>query len=211
LDAEKRKRDSVATRASILEAARDVFASDGYDRASIRKIASRAGCTHGTLYLYFRDKDDLLYELIEDQFRHLQSILRAIPRTLEPVTRLREAMLMILRFGLDMPDHYHVMMAMRPPHLAASSQRFGPMADEITGVLFDLVVRATSGRQPPLENPRVEAAALLAIVHGVVELSRSRVMDVPTAEAAAIRAVDLLIAGLRVEVESRPRPPLNPS
>lgn len=199
MEAGTRKRDSVATRAAILDAAREVFLSDGYANASIRKIARAAGCTHGTLYIHFRDKDDLLTQLIEDQFHRLLDRLRTIPRTLEPMVRLHDSMMAILSFGLEFPDHYHLMMAMRPPHLAASVHRFGPMADELTGVLYDLVSRAAGRAGMSIENPRVEAAALLSIIHGVVELRRSSLMDAVTAEAAATRAIDLLLAGLRSE------------
>src|SRR4051794_12365941 len=52
-DESPRTRNSERTRAAILEAAAEVFEAVGYEGSSIRKVAERAGCTHGTLYLYF--------------------------------------------------------------------------------------------------------------------------------------------------------------
>jgi AcrR family transcriptional regulator len=193
-DAAPKRRDSEATREAIFEAAREVFIASGYNGASIRKVAKQAGYTHGTIYLYFRDKDDLLYQLSEEHFRQLLTRLRALPRTLEPVTRLREALRTILHFGLEYPDHYHLMVSMRPPHLASSAQRFGPMAEEVSGLLFDVVTRAAERGGFRLDNPRIEANGLLALVHGLIEFHRSEVLE---------RAIDLMLAGMAKE---RPGP-----
>ncbi|HUG15856.1 MAG TPA: TetR/AcrR family transcriptional regulator [Thermomicrobiales bacterium] len=196
-----RKRDRVATRAAILEAARDLFVSDGFERASIRRIAERAGCAHGTLYLYFRDKDDLLQQLIEEQFVLLQGRLRALPRTLGTWERLRETAVTILRFGLEMPDHFHLIMSTRPSHAPDDDRRLSTMADEMSAFLIDGVVRAAGRRQLRSGSPQMEAHALLALIHGVVELGRSQVMDASTAEAVATRGIDLVLAGMRVAPE----------
>lgn len=46
----------------ILKSAGAVFAEYGYHKATISQIASRAGVADGTLYLYFKNKEDLLYQ-----------------------------------------------------------------------------------------------------------------------------------------------------
>jgi AcrR family transcriptional regulator len=43
----------------LLCSARNVFARDGYYRASLNEIASNAGVTTGSIYSHFRDKEDL--------------------------------------------------------------------------------------------------------------------------------------------------------
>ncbi len=49
---------------NILDSAGAVFAKYGFYRATISQIASRAGVADGTLYLYFKNKDDILYQYI---------------------------------------------------------------------------------------------------------------------------------------------------
>ncbi|KFF98931.1 TetR family transcriptional regulator [Streptomyces scabiei] len=56
-----------ARRAEIVRAARDSFAENGYTRASLRDIAERAGITHAGLLHHFRDKDDLLAEVLAER------------------------------------------------------------------------------------------------------------------------------------------------
>ncbi|MGD9823462.1 TetR/AcrR family transcriptional regulator, partial [Desulfobacter sp.] len=48
----------------ILNSAGAVFAEHGFYKATISQIAARAGVADGTLYLYFKNKDDILYQYL---------------------------------------------------------------------------------------------------------------------------------------------------
>lgn len=52
-------------RLAILDAARRVVAEHGYTRATVEDIAHAAGVAKGTVYLYFKDKPDILFGLVE--------------------------------------------------------------------------------------------------------------------------------------------------
>ena len=63
-------------RATILAAARTVFLRDGYPGAKLTDVAAEAGCSVGTLYTYFRDRDDLLAAVLcgaEEEMRHARA------------------------------------------------------------------------------------------------------------------------------------------
>jgi AcrR family transcriptional regulator len=104
-EASRRQARGDDTRQAILDAARDVFVSDGYEGASIRKVAQAAGYAHGTIYLHFRDKDDLLSQLSEEQFRVLLERLRALPRSLDARARVAAALRQVVVYGLEFPNH----------------------------------------------------------------------------------------------------------
>ena len=57
--------DTATTRERLIEAAADVVAEEGYDRAGVQEIARRAGLTNGAIYANFRDKSELLAEAVE--------------------------------------------------------------------------------------------------------------------------------------------------
>lgn len=59
--------DGLATRTALLDAARDLFARDGYDGASIRAITARAGVNLGAITYHFGSKERL-YEAVLDSF-----------------------------------------------------------------------------------------------------------------------------------------------
>ena len=56
---ERQERDRETVRRSILEAARDLFVSEGYQNVSLRKIADRIEYSPAAIYGYFPSKDDL--------------------------------------------------------------------------------------------------------------------------------------------------------
>ena len=55
-----------ATRRKLLDAARDLAASEGYDGVTVRKVAKRAGVSAPTAYQYFTSKDHLLVDVLVD-------------------------------------------------------------------------------------------------------------------------------------------------
>ncbi len=59
-----RKRDSAATKASLLDAAEALFAERGFDRTTVRDIAREAGVNQALLFRYFGSKDALFEEVI---------------------------------------------------------------------------------------------------------------------------------------------------
>ena len=63
-------------RERILDAAIKVFAAEGFYNAKVSQIAHEAGVADGTIYLYFKSKDDLLISLFEDRMEHVNANLR---------------------------------------------------------------------------------------------------------------------------------------
>jgi len=61
-----RERNKVERRRRVLEAARAVFLEHGYENATTREIATRAGVAVGTVFVYARDKRDLLMTIVND-------------------------------------------------------------------------------------------------------------------------------------------------
>ena len=77
-------------RARILDAAVQVFAEKGFYNSKVSEIAHVAGVADGTIYLYFKSKDDLLISLFEDRMAEVNATVRAaLASTDEPVGRLR--------------------------------------------------------------------------------------------------------------------------
>ncbi|MFD9424337.1 MULTISPECIES: TetR/AcrR family transcriptional regulator [unclassified Streptomyces] len=60
------RRDAAATRERLLDAARDLFAERGYQRATVRAIAERAGVNQALLFRYFGSKQALLTEVVAE-------------------------------------------------------------------------------------------------------------------------------------------------
>ena len=92
----------------ILDAALDVFARKGFHEAKISEIARTAGVADGTIYLYFKNKDDLLISLFESKLESINSGLR---HEMAGVSGPRDKLSQIIR--------YHLKLAQQNPTLAA--------------------------------------------------------------------------------------------
>src|SRR5229473_249895 len=68
---ERQVRDREAVRRAILDAARDLFVTEGYQNVSIRKVAERIEYSPAAIYSYFPSKDDIFFALAEEGFRLL--------------------------------------------------------------------------------------------------------------------------------------------
>src|SRR5262245_31258953 len=77
-------------RDAILRAAIDVFADRGYFNAQVADVARAAGVAAGTVYLYFRSKDDLLISIFERGMKEALGDIRALAGEVsDPSERLR--------------------------------------------------------------------------------------------------------------------------
>src|SRR5438105_15856796 len=91
---ERQERDREAVHRAILDAARDLFVTEGYRNVSIRKIAEKIEYSPAALYGYFPSKDDFFYALTEEGFRPLHAsddpaTLHAELANLEPLDRIK--------------------------------------------------------------------------------------------------------------------------
>jgi len=106
---EKRAKYKEEFRREILDAARELFIEEGYEKFSMRRLAEKIEYSPTTIYHYFKSKDDLLFDICEDFFGHFFAQLnhmRSISH--DPIETLRQAFLYLINFGLQNPDHYKV-------------------------------------------------------------------------------------------------------
>ena len=95
-----------ASRARIVAAARDLFAAEGYDGVSMRKVAAQAGCLPSTLYTLFPGKRQLLHCLWEEIFADLIAALEHRYAASRPADRLTALCLENIDFWLARPADY---------------------------------------------------------------------------------------------------------
>jgi len=153
--------------ADILAAAREIFVHDGYEGFTIRKLAERVGCSPGNIYLYFKDKDAIFDELVDQSFAIL---LAALPQPDEtghqdPVVLLKRGLRAYVKFGIEHPDHYRFSFLMQP----AIQPRPHRQRAAYESLLRKVQLCAEHGR---LKTDDVDCAAqaLWAAAHGITSL-----------------------------------------
>jgi AcrR family transcriptional regulator len=158
-------------RRKILASARELFSSDGYGNFSMRKLARRIGYSPTTIYLYFRDKDDLLFCLSEELFSELGKALQQLTEEgAGPLEILRGALLMYVEFCLANPEHYRVAF-FTSPVIYGSPQEYlerDTMSRRAYFQYRDLVTECCAvGALRPMD-PDLLAQVLWSGMHGVV-------------------------------------------
>ena len=105
----RRAREKEHLRQLILDTAREMFAEEGYTSVSMRKIADQIQYSPTTIYLYFRDKNDLLRQICDETFAKLGKKLESIGKKhTSNIEALREGLRTYIEFGLKHPKHYEV-------------------------------------------------------------------------------------------------------
>src|SRR5688572_24628935 len=105
----KRRGEGHTRREEILGAAKALFLEEGYGQTTIRKIAERVGVSAPALYLYFKDKDEIMLALCDQTFGHLIDMFQSIECVdCSPHDRLRQMGEAYIRFGLEHVGEYRL-------------------------------------------------------------------------------------------------------
>lgn len=160
-----RKREQ--QRQEILAAARELFLREGYASFSMRKLAKAVGCVPGTLYLYFRDKTELLAILVEDSFECLMTEIEPLRREADPLKVLKGIMRAYVDFGLANPNHYQFAFMLRR---TKSLEEARPRPHRSYAMLRQTVTDCIDQRQFRQVDPEVATQGVWTSIHGVTSL-----------------------------------------
>ena len=202
-DASRQRRDQEKqdVRQAILDAAAALFREHGYERFSLRQVAERIGYSPTTIYLYFTDKDDLLFTVADVGFtRFGEQLVAAAGSTADPAERLAAMGRAYIDFGLQNPAYYQLMFMQRGDFLMA--QRAGecePRIDSFS-VLQQAVRDAINAGAMRSGDAAPYADALWALVHGIVAMATTMpFFPAERAHAAATAGFALMLDAMQPE------------
>jgi AcrR family transcriptional regulator len=154
------------TVAWLLDAAVAEFGAYGYHGASMARIAKRAGTAHGTVYLHFADKDDLLHAALTDVLADLDPALLAVPALRPGDGGLRELCDWLAGVCSRFQTHGAVLQAVNEAMSAGDHTKAG--ADGLHSLSRSLAalgdrIRATGASEI---DPQIAALAIYAVIEG---------------------------------------------
>jgi len=155
------------TRERILEVARDLFATKGYRAVSMRSIGQELGYSHGSLYYHFKDKAELFYAIVVEDFttldQRLSDILKQPPS--EGFSTLEKVMLEFIRFGLESRHHYEIMFLISDPELQRYSR---PEQTQLFSHFSSVVSEAANHELPSFASYAKLPLSLFFSLHGFI-------------------------------------------
>ncbi len=109
--AERKEREKEQRRQAIIAAAEQVFFSKGFDASTMDDVAVQAELSKGTLYLYFKSKVELHWEITKKGMSRLsERILDAISSDLAGIDNLRKMGEVFYRFAIEEPMYFNALM-----------------------------------------------------------------------------------------------------
>jgi AcrR family transcriptional regulator len=204
----KPRGQGASRRGEILDAAKRLFLTDGFERATIRKIAAAVGVSSAALYLYFPDKDTILRAIAESTFETLLARLEASQRRADTdLERFRAGLEAYVAFGLAHPDEYRLtflakMMASSGPGRPAAACENVPAADRSFHILLGGIERLMQAGVFRAADPVLTAEAVWASLHGVTALLLDQCEHLESPPDALVETViDMAVRGLSTQYE----------
>jgi AcrR family transcriptional regulator len=190
--------DKENLRQEIMDAAREMFVAEGYANVSMRKIADKIGYSATTIYLYFKDKNDLLHQICEQTFARLAQNIKAIYMLSDnPLEKLRSGLREYIYFGLKHPSQYEIVFITPLPTNVESSfeESNGKIAFDTMRIVITECVSANLLKH---NNVELISQTLWAGIHGVTSLLIQHT-GFPFVEREILidSVIDTLISGIK--------------
>ena len=194
-----KKKASADKRDRILKAAIRVFAKNGFYATRVSEIAKAAGVADGTIYLYFKNKDDVLITIFEDGIQQLLAILREVATSEQPfderITRIIELQLGLLEEQRDLAEVITVNLRQSSSLL---KQYAAPLFMEYIDVIAGLVREGQKeGAFRKDINARVVARSLFGALDAILLTWALGEADPASLRKAAAHCANLFLEGLR--------------
>jgi len=198
---ERRARQKKFLRQEILDAASELFVRDGYENVSMRRIADKIEYSPTTIYIYFKDKAELLEQVCNETFgRLVQRLSKIMEQPADPVERLKKGLITYIEFGLENPHQYRATFMMPIPEgldekklhqeNAPGMKAFSFLIQGVTDCIKD-------GKMPAM-NVELASQVLWAGIHGITSLVITHHTFPWAAREKLIHStVDTLVAGLK--------------
>lgn len=198
---DRKQREKEALRNKIIQAASELISSEGHEHISIRKIARAVEYSPRTIYLYFRDKEHLLQEVVEAGFERTLSLRRheSYPDALPPVQLLRIRLAGHIHNALAHPNFYRAVVTL----IFEKEYTPGPAQQKIITQTKDDIARCLGPERQTSEEVENTTRLVFATVRGftlsllkinntLTEEKRQRIID---------HFLDFMIHGLQIQEE----------
>jgi AcrR family transcriptional regulator len=195
----RKERQKEELKAKILQTAKALFMERGYEETSIRNIAERIEYSPTTIYLYFKDKDDIFYALHREGFVLLNQYFRALGHVEDPFERLKAISKAYVTFALENGEFYDLMFIIRSPMNALEKEKKDELdweeGDRAFGFLVNTIEECIAKGYFKDMNAEVLAFTTWSMVHGICSLeirNRCSVVSELNQPNLAMRACDMI-------------------
>jgi AcrR family transcriptional regulator len=205
---ERQDRERLAVRQAILDAARDLFVTEGYRNVSIRKIAERIEYSPAAIYSYFPSKDDIFFALAEEGFHRLDAKVRSVPQHEDPLAEVRAGWWAYYEFSKEQREFFELMFVDRSVPQITEQWTGLAFVHQMVAFAAQRIQRCIeTGIFPAGTNAEVAMHVLWGALTGPAVIgSGCRLAPGEDPDALARDVLELMIAGLKAGSATTFRP-----
>jgi AcrR family transcriptional regulator len=192
--AERKEKQKLEIKKAILDASMKLFVEQGYENVSIRKIADLIEYSPTTVYLYFKDKNEILFNLHEMGFQKMAEYTADLWSIKNPLVRLHKMGEYYIKFGLENPAFYDLMFILQAPMDALQGMDANcewKSGDQALGRLMETLKECMDKNLIIKGDVEAIAMAIWSMVHGMVSLAiRNRFDKMLTGDQQAVQVMN---------------------
>jgi len=192
----RKERQKEELKGKILQAARELFMQKGFEEVSIRNIAEKIEYSPTTIYLHFKDKDEIFLELHREGFALLNQYFRPLAHVADPYERLKAMNKAYIAFSLENGEFYDLMFIINAPMDSIKKEEaHWEEGDRAFEFLSNTVQECIDKGYFPGMQARIVAFTVWSMVHGIASLevrNRCPVVEGLNEEDLAHKASDLV-------------------
>jgi AcrR family transcriptional regulator len=200
---ERKEREREEMRRLVLDAALRLFLENGFDKVSIRNIADAIEYSPATIYLYFKDKNELLYALHQQGFMKMVDDFQPILLLDKPFDKLMAMGRAYIRFAVDNPELFDLMFIMTAPMDKLDTQQWEE-GDRAFALLERVVTECMDAGIFQRQSVQVVSMMIWSSIHGYTALFlRKRLGMIPECDRQQVMGAafdlfcDTLLRGLK--------------
>jgi AcrR family transcriptional regulator len=196
---ERQDRERQAVRQAILDAARDLFVSEGYRNVSIRKVAERIEYSPAAIYSYFAGKDDIFFALAEEGFRRLDAQVRGVAGSADPLQDMLACWWAYYQFSKEHREFFELMFVDRSVPQITEQWTGLAFVHEMLAFAASRIQRCVdAGIFPETTNAEVAMHLIWGALTGPAVIgSGCRLAPGEDPDALARDVLELVVAGLK--------------
>ena len=205
----RREEEKERRRAEMVDAAEELYADVGWDAVTMDRVARSARLSRALLYVYFRDKNDLLHAITERALIELRERFVAAAAThrlgIDKVQAIGHAYVLFQQekpYRFDACTRFHAHQAAGQP----AEQACAAAGDAVIGVIVQALTQgqADGSIRKDLGNPVQVCVMLWAFTHGLIQIATNKTVEIARQGVDISQLMEGSFAMLRYMLVAKP-------
>jgi AcrR family transcriptional regulator len=207
--AERREEEKERRRAEMVDAAEELYAEVGWDAVTMERVAKSARLSRALIYVYFRDKNDLLHAITERALLELREQFEAAAAAhtqgIDQVTAIGRAYVLFQQekpYRFDACSRFHAHQAAGQP----AEDACAAAGDAVMAVIVRALMQgqADGSIRQDIGNPAQVCVMLWAFTHGLIQIGINKTQEIARQGVEVPQLMEGSFAMLRYMLAAKP-------